>query len=102
MGTWAYAVLVGGALVLGMTLHRNVSARERTAHPYEWLFAAVGCLIGGAVASLAFGLSLAAGASTVWARQVDGLYVLPAVLGAAAVGGLLELVVRATSERSAA
>jgi hypothetical protein len=53
---------------------------------YEWLAIDVGAFAAGFVAGGYLG------ALTEWGWRLDGLYVLPALLGAVLVGGLLKVV----------
>ena len=84
MGGVGLLLLVGGALVLGLIV--QLIGETRTG--FEWLVAAVFAVAGGWLGSEAFGT-----ASTV-GPAIDGLYVLPALIGGVVVGGIVDVVVR--------
>lgn len=89
MGTAGFILLLVGALVLGLIAQFLGQAR----FGYDWLITAIGAAIGGFVASEWLG-----GAST-WGPEADGLFVLPALIGAVIVGALVEYAVRRLSSR---
>ncbi len=77
-------LLGGGALVFGLIV--QFIGETRTG--YEWLVAGIAALVGGWLGSESFGT-----AST-WGVVVDGLYVLPAIIGGVVLGGIVDVVVR--------
>ena len=89
MGTGGFILLIAGAVGLGLIAQFLGQARSS----YEWLITAIGAAIGGFAASEWLG-----GAST-WGPEVDGLFVVPALIGAVIVGAIVEYVVRTTSPR---
>jgi hypothetical protein len=84
MGGAGLLMLVGGALVLGLIV--QLIGETRTG--YEWLVAGIFAIVGGWLGSESFGT-----AST-WGIVVDGLYVLPALIGGVVLGGVVDVVVR--------
>jgi len=84
VGGTGLLLLVGGALVLGLIV--QLIGETRTG--YEWLVAAIFAVVGGWLGSESFGT-----AST-WGLLVDGLYVLPALIGGVVLGGIVDIVVR--------
>jgi hypothetical protein len=80
----AASVLVLGALAIG-AIAQYVG---RVAFGYEWVFTALGALIGGWLGSEAFGTLSA------WGTVFDGLYILPALIGGLVVGGVADGLVR--------
>ena len=84
MGSTGFLLLVAGAVVLGTIAQYSGHAGSR----WDWLITAIAAAIGGYVASEWLG-----GVST-WGPEMDGLFVLPALIGAVIVGGLVEYGVR--------
>ena len=84
MSTFAAVLLVVGALIIGGAAYL---IGEITVG-YEWATTGLAALVGGYLGSEAFG-----GLST-WGPVFEGLYVLPAIIGAVVVGGVLDAVVR--------
>lgn len=84
MDTVGIVVLVVGALVVGFLYHYVGTPREG----YGWLVSAVGALIGG------FAGSESLGTYSTWGPEWGGLFVLPALIGAVIVGGVVEWIVR--------
>lgn len=86
MGIWAWLILLAASAALA-TAGQYVFFR--TIHPkatdYDWVFMAGGALLGGFTASVWY-----AGVGP----AVDGLYALPALVGAVALSVLAELVYR--------
>lgn len=89
MGTGGFILLLAGALVIGIIVQFVGQARSG----YDWLITAIAAAIGGFAAS-----EWLAGAST-WGPEVDGLFVLPALIGAVILGAVVEYAVRAFSPR---
>lgn len=89
MGTAGFIVLLAGALGLGIL--GQFAGRARSG--YDGLITAIAAAIGGFVASEWLG-----GAST-WGPEVDGLFVLPGLIGAVILGAVVEYAVRAFSPR---
>ena len=80
----AFALVIGGALVIGVACHLYGHAREG----YEWEIGTVGALYGGLLANGIFATSVAS------APAYDGLSVIPAVLGGAFLGSLMVFMFR--------
>lgn len=89
MGTTGFIVLLAGALVLGIIVQYVGQARSG----FDWLVTAVAAAVGSYVASEWLG-----GAST-WGPQLDGLYILPALIGAIVLGAVVEYAARRVSPR---
>lgn len=87
MGYWGVIALLAGALVLGFAWDAIGHAGRR----YAWLFAAIGAFVGAYVASEFLGTASS------WGPALDGVFVLPALIGAIILGGLVEWGVRATT-----
>lgn len=90
MSTIAALLLVVGALVIGGAAH----VIGEVTLGYEWAITGLAALVGGYLASEAF-----AGLST-WGPVFEGLYVLPAVIGAIIVGGIVDAIVRMATQGS--
>ena len=90
MGAGGLILLVAGAVVLGLIAQFLGQARSN----YDWLITAVGAGIGGYVASEWLG------AASTWGPELDGLFAVPALIGAVIVGAVVEFVVRTTSARA--
>ncbi len=87
MDTVGIIVLVVGALVVGWGYRYVGETREG----YGWLITAIGAGIGGFVGSESLG------ATSTWGPEAGGLFLLPALIGAVLVGGIVEWVVRTAS-----
>jgi len=88
---WNVGVGFGGGLIaiVGALLLAAIGQYiGKTAIGYEWIFAAVAALVGAWLGSEAFGTL------STWGPLVDGLYVVPALLGAIVVGGVVDGAVR--------
>ncbi len=88
MGIGAFVLLIVGAAVVGFAYQAIGTPR----FTYDWLIAGIGAGVGAFVA----GQSL--GPATTWGPVFDGLYVLPALLGGLALGGVVEYVVRLSGQ----
>ena len=84
MGWLAITTLIAAALVIGVA----AQVIGETATGWEWVPVGLGALIGGWIGSEAL-----AGAST-WGPVFDGLYLLPALIGALVLGAAVDLIVR--------
>jgi uncharacterized membrane protein YeaQ/YmgE (transglycosylase-associated protein family) len=87
MTSFATLVLVIGGVVIG-AIAQYIG---RVEIGYEWIFAVLGAVVGGWLGSEAFGTL------STWGPALDGLYVLPALVGALVLGGLVDVAVRVTS-----
>jgi uncharacterized membrane protein YeaQ/YmgE (transglycosylase-associated protein family) len=83
----AAIVLVLGALVVG-AITQYIG---RVTFGYEWILAAAGAVVGGWLGSEAFGTL------STWGPVFDGLYLLPALIGAIVVGGAVDALTRVSS-----
>jgi uncharacterized membrane protein YeaQ/YmgE (transglycosylase-associated protein family) len=87
MGTWAFLLVVATGVVFGF-LSQMIGTR---AFRFEGLFTAIGAGLG----ALAGGRYLETW--TTWGPSVDGLYILPALIGAVFVGAVFDGVMRAAA-----
>lgn len=87
MGIWAVLLLVIVAAVIGVTAQVIGQAGSQ----YEWIVVAIGAAVGGFIASEWLG------AVSTWGPELDGMFILPALIGAIVVGALVDLVFRMTS-----
>ena len=87
MGAWAFLLVVATGVVFGF-LSQTFGTRV---FRFEGLITAIGAGLG----ALAGGRYLESW--TTWGPSVDGLYILPAVLGAVFVGGVFDMVMRAAA-----
>ena len=78
------SLLVVGALVIG-AIAQYIG---RVVFGYEWVFTALGALVGGWLGSEAFGTL------STFGPVLDGLYILPAIIGAVVVGAAVDVAVR--------
>jgi len=92
MGFGAVVLIVAGALLIGGACQRIGHAREG----FEWQIGAVGALYGELLASGLLGLTLSLG------LVVDGLSLIPVLIGGIAGGGLLVVAFRAFGSRISA
>jgi uncharacterized membrane protein YeaQ/YmgE (transglycosylase-associated protein family) len=83
----AAIALVLGALVVG-AMAKYIG---RVTFGYEWILVAAGAVVGGWLGSEAFGTF------STWGPVFDGLYLLPALIGAIVVGGAVDGLTRIAS-----
>ena len=88
MSTLAAVLLVGGAVVIGIASYFIGEVRVG----YEGITTGLAALVGGYLGSEAFGTW------STWGWEIEGLFVLPAVIGAIIVGGVVDFLVRRTTE----
>lgn len=84
MTAWAVIVLIAGAVVIGLVLQYIGDVTNG----YEWSIAGLGAIVGGWLGSEALGTLSA------WGPEWEGMFVLPALIGAVIVGFVVDLVVR--------
>ena len=84
------AILVVGALVVGW-LYRYAGENQEG---WAWLITAIGAGVGAFIGSESL-----AGAST-WGPEAGGMFLLPALIGAVVVGGIVEWVVRQATPKN--
>ncbi len=87
MGIGAVIVLLVAALVLGFVAQSLGHAR----FGYEWVIAGIAAAIGAYVASEWLGTM------STWGPEWDGMFLLPALIGALVLGGLVETITRMTA-----
>lgn len=90
MSTLAAILLIAGSLVIGGVAQFLGDVTVG----WEWIATAVAALVGGYIGSEAV-----AGAST-WGPVFEGLYVLPALIGAVILGGVVDSLLRYGTEGS--
>lgn len=88
MSTLAAVLLVGGAVVIGIASYFIGEVRVG----YEGFTTGLAALVGGYLGSEAFGTL------STWGWEIEGLFVLPAVIGAIIVGGIVDAVVRTSTK----
>ena len=91
MGSIGFVILLVGAVVIAVGIQLLGGARSRE----EWGITTAAAFLGGFAASELFGPASA------WGPALDGLSVLPALIGAAAIGGLAAYGQRATGQPAA-
>jgi uncharacterized membrane protein YeaQ/YmgE (transglycosylase-associated protein family) len=84
MSLLATFVLLVGGVAIGV-ISQFIG---RTEIGYEWVFAAVGAVVGAWLGSESFGTL------STWGPALDGLYLLPALIGGVVVGGLIDVATR--------
>lgn len=84
MTTFAAILLVVGAIILGAIPQFIGEARIG----FEWVFTVAAVLVGGWVGSEAFGTL------STWGPELEGLYVLPAIIGGVVLGAVVDVIVR--------
>lgn len=87
MGLGAFIVLLVGTAVLGVV----AQVLGKAHYSFEWLVAGIGAIVGGYVASEWLG------PASTWGPEWDGLFFLPALIGALILGGLVDWIARSTS-----
>lgn len=87
MGVVGLLIMIVGAVVLGFAAQAIGTARTS----YDWLITAVAAAVGAFLASEVLGI-----APGVLGPEFDGLYLLPALIGAIVLGAIVEYVFRVT------
>jgi len=85
MGLFAWVILLAIAAALATAVQYLFFRQDRKPTDYDWVYIAGGALIGGLAAHVW---------DPGWGPVVDGLNLLPALLGAAVLGSLAELIYR--------
>ena len=85
MGLFAWVILLGVSAALATAAQYLFFRHDRQPTDYDWVYIAGGALLGGFTAHVWY---------PGWGPAVDGLNLLPALLGAVALGLVLELVYR--------
>ncbi len=94
MGLTAFAALVLVGLVIGVA----VQFLGRSTIRYEWLIVAVAVIFGGYFASESFPGSTVFADIKDWGWSLDGMYVIPAAIGALILGIVADLGMRTNPE----
>jgi len=84
MTAWAVTLLIIGAVVIGAILQYVGDVTIG----YEWSVAGLAAIFGGWLGSEAFG------AASTWGPEWEGMFLLPALIGAVVLGFVVDLVVR--------
>ena len=85
MGIWAWLLLLAISVTLATVAQYTFFRHDRGPHDYDWIYIAGGALLGGFTASVWYpGLGPA----------VDGLNLVPALLGAVILAAVLEGIYR--------
>jgi uncharacterized membrane protein YeaQ/YmgE (transglycosylase-associated protein family) len=92
MGIMAMIVLAAAAIAIGVIIQFTGTPRFGR----EWLMTAVGAVVGGFVATSYLG-TLGA-----WGPTLDGMFVLPALIGAVVVAAIVAAIARMTGEATTA
>jgi len=87
MGIWAVLLLVAVAVVIGIAAQVIGQAGSQ----FEWVVAAIAAGVGGFVASEWLG------AASTWGPELDGMFILPALIGAIVVAAIVDFVFRTTA-----
>ncbi len=90
MTTLAALMLIAGALIIGGV---SYVIGEVTVG-YQWAIVALAALVGGYLGSEAFGTL------STWGYEFEGLYVLPALIGAVVLGGIVDALFRYSTHGS--
>jgi uncharacterized membrane protein YeaQ/YmgE (transglycosylase-associated protein family) len=80
----AVALLFMAAIVIGVVVQNIGEAK----FDYEWVLTAVAAFIGGWVGSEALG------AASTWGPEWEGMYLVPALIGAVVLSGLVAVAIR--------
>ncbi|HKY51031.1 MAG TPA: hypothetical protein VJP45_07230 [Candidatus Limnocylindria bacterium] len=89
MGFGAFAVVIVAALVFGFLVQAFLKPKT----PYEWVITGVGATLGGWLASEITWKQYFTGLTNL-GPEVDGLLIVPAILGGLALGAIFEGVAR--------
>lgn len=84
MSGWAVVALLAGAVIIGIVLQYVGDVTVG----YEWSIAALAAIVGGWLGSEALG------ALSTWGLLWEGMYVVPAFIGAVVLGFVVDLAVR--------
>ncbi len=87
MTAWAVVALIAGGVIIGIVLQYIGDVTNG----YEWVITALAAMVGGWLGSEAFGVA------SEWGPQWEGMYVLPAIIGAVVLGFVADLLVRYTT-----
>jgi hypothetical protein len=88
MGIWAWLILLVISAALATAAQYAFFRKDRGPQDYDWIFMAGGALIGGFTANVWYGSALD------WGLVIDGLAIIPALIGAVALAALVEAVYR--------
>lgn len=94
MGLLAFSSLVVVGLVIGLA----VQFLAKSAIRYEWLIVAIAIVFGGYFASESFPGSTVFESVKDWGPSFDGMFVIPAIIGALILGIVADLGMRRSPE----
>ena len=97
MGIGAFAIVVVAALILGVLVQMYLNPKTG----YEWLIVGVGASVGAWFASEITWTKWFTGLTDL-GPQVDGLLIIPAVIGGLLIGTIVEAVARTVESPSLA
>ena len=89
MSTAAAAILLVGALVIG-----GITQIIGETRAFHWLPVAAGAFLGGYLGSEAFG------SLSTWGPEFEGLYIVPALIGAGILGAIVDGLTRYAAHES--
>jgi hypothetical protein len=89
MGPFAWIILLVVSAILATAAQYTFFRNVRKPTDYDWVYIAGGALLGGFTAHVWYGAAWNIG------PVVDGLYLVPALVGAIALGAVVELIYRA-------
>lgn len=85
MGIWAWLILLAISAALATAAQYTLFRHDRGMHDYDWVYIAAGALLGGFTAHVWY---------SGFGPVVDGLNLVPALLGAVIMATLLEVIYR--------
>jgi uncharacterized membrane protein YeaQ/YmgE (transglycosylase-associated protein family) len=91
---WNVGMTLGGTLLVifgALIIAAFVQMVGETKIGFEWVITAVATIVGAWLGSEAFGVL------STWGPVVEGVYLLPALLGAVVLGGMVDAIVRLSS-----
>jgi hypothetical protein len=88
MGIWAWLILLAFSAALASAAQYTLFRHDRGPRDYDWVFIAGGALIGGFTANVWYGSALN------WGFVVDGLAIIPALIGAVVLAAIVEAIYR--------
>ena len=85
MGIWAWLILLAVSAALATAAQYTIFRHDRGSNNYDWVYIAVGALLGGFTANVWY---------SGFGPVVDGLYLVPALLGAVVLATVVEIIYR--------
>ena len=89
MGIWGWLLLLLGAPALATVAQFTIFRKDLGPEYHDWIFIAVAALVGGFIGSVLYGSALD------WGPVIDGLAIIPALIGAVTLSVIVEIVYRA-------